>query len=73
MWEALSSRSLQDRAVPYSSVKTGKRGIKVYQHYKIEGYPANIPLIVSENGFGKNDYIETTRPLVVITAPGPGK
>ena len=49
-----------------------KRGIKVYQHYKIEGYPANIPLIVSENGFGKNDYIETTRPLVVITAPGPG-
>lgn len=52
--------------------KLEKRGIKVYQHYKIEGYPANIPLIVSENGFGKNDYIETTRPLVVITAPGPG-
>ena len=51
--------------------KLEKRGIKVYQHYKIEGYPANIPLIVSENGFGKNDYIETTRPLVVITAPGP--
>ena len=52
--------------------KLEKRGIKVYQHYKIEGYPANIPLIVSENGFGKNDYIETARPLVVITAPGPG-
>ena len=52
--------------------KLEKRGIKVYQHYKIEGYPANIPLIVSENGFGKNDYIETTRPLVVVTAPGPG-
>ena len=52
--------------------KLEKRGIKVYQHYKIEGYPANIPLIVSENGFGKNAYIETTRPLVVITAPGPG-
>ena len=52
--------------------KLEKRGIKVYQHYKIEGYPSNIPLIVSENGFGKNDYIETTRPLVVITAPGPG-
>ena len=49
-----------------------KKGIKVYQHYIIEGYPANIPLIVSENGFGKNDYIETTRPLVVVTAPGPG-
>lgn len=49
-----------------------KKNIKVYQHYKIEGYPSNIPLIVSEDGFGKNDYIETTRPLVVITAPGPG-
>ena len=52
--------------------KLEKKNIKVYLHYTIEGYPANIPLIVSENGFGKNDYIETTRPLVVITAPGPG-
>lgn len=49
-----------------------KMGIKVYVHYVIEGYPANIPLIISEDGFGKNDYIETSRPLVVITAPGPG-
>ena len=49
-----------------------KLGIKVYIHYLIEGYPSNIPHIVSEEGFGKNDYIETTRPLVVITAPGPG-
>ena len=49
-----------------------KLGIKVYTHYSIEGYPSNIPLIVSEDGFGKNDYIETTRPLVIITAPGPG-
>lgn len=49
-----------------------KKNIKVYQHYIIEGYPSNIPLIVSDSGFGKNDYIETTRPLVVITAPGPG-
>ena len=47
-------------------------GIKVYHHYLIPGYPANVPLIVSEEGYGKNDYIETTRPLVVITAPGPG-
>jgi len=47
-------------------------GIDVYKHYKIEGYPSNIPLIVSEEGFGKNDYIHTTRELVVITAPGPG-
>lgn len=49
-----------------------KLGIKVYTHYCIEGYPSNIPLIVSDNGFGKNDYIETSRPLVIITAPGPG-
>lgn len=49
-----------------------KLGIKVYMHYVIPGYPANIPMIVSEEGFGKNDYIETSRPLVVITAPGPG-
>ncbi|MCH5338673.1 MAG: DUF1846 domain-containing protein [Acetatifactor sp.] len=53
-------------------VKLEKKGIKVYLHYTIEGYPANVPLIVSENGYGKNDYIETSRPLVVITAPGPG-
>jgi len=49
-----------------------KLGIKVYHHYTIPGYPTNVPFIVSEEGFGKNDYIETTRPLVVITAPGPG-
>ncbi|MBP3705704.1 MAG: DUF1846 domain-containing protein, partial [Clostridia bacterium] len=47
-------------------------GIRVYRHYPIEDYPANIPLIVSEDGFGKNDYIETSRKLVVVTAPGPG-
>lgn len=47
-------------------------GIKVYKHYPIPNYPTDIPLIVSEEGFGKNDYIETTRSLVVITAPGPG-
>ena len=47
-------------------------GIKVYHHYLIPGYPTNVPLIISEDGYGKNDYIETTRPLVVITAPGPG-
>ena len=47
-------------------------GLKVYCHYSIPGYPANIPMIVSDEGFGKNEYIETTRPLVVVTAPGPG-
>ena len=49
-----------------------KLKIKVYTHYNIEGYPSNIPLIVSDEGYGKNDYIETTRPLVIVTAPGPG-
>ena len=47
-------------------------GINVYYHYIIEGYPTNVELIASDEGFGKNDYVETTRPLVVITAPGPG-
>ncbi|MED9914736.1 MAG: DUF1846 domain-containing protein [Acutalibacteraceae bacterium] len=47
-------------------------GVRVFIHYPIEGYPYNIPHIVSEEGFGKNEYIETERPLVVITAPGPG-
>lgn len=46
--------------------------IPVYIHYSINGYPSNIPLIVSDEGYGKNDYIETSRPLVIITAPGPG-
>ena len=52
--------------------KLEKMGIKVYRHYTIEGYPSNIPHIVSDEGFGKNDYIETSRPLVIVTAPGPG-
>ena len=47
-------------------------GIKVYYHYTIEGYPNNVALIDSDDGFGKNDYVETTRPLVIVTAPGPG-
>ena len=47
-------------------------GINVYIHYPIEGYPSNIEHIVSDDGFGKNDYIKTTKPIVVVTAPGPG-
>ena len=47
-------------------------GVKVYRHNRIEGYPHNISRIVSDEGFGKNDYVETTRPLIVLTAPGPG-
>ena len=47
-------------------------GVKVYHHYAIEGYPSNIAHIVSDEGYGKNEFIETTRELVVVTAPGPG-
>jgi len=47
-------------------------GVRVYRHYAIEGYPSNIAHIVSDDGYGKNDFIETTRELVVVTAPGPG-
>ncbi len=47
-------------------------GIKTYCHYLIEGYPHNVQLIASDEGFGKNDYVETERPLVIVTAPGPG-
>ena len=49
-----------------------RMGIKVYYHHTIEGYPNNVALIDSDEGFGRNDYVETTRPLVVVTAPGPG-
>ncbi len=47
-------------------------GIPVYKHYNIEGYPYNVKHIVSDEGFGANEYVETTRPLVLVTAPGPG-
>ena len=47
-------------------------GIRVYRHYPIEGYPSNVELIVSPEGYGKDEYIETSRPLIVVTAPGPG-
>ncbi len=47
-------------------------GIRTYRHYTIPEYPSNLSLVVSDEGFGKNDYIETTRPVVVVTAPGPG-
>jgi uncharacterized protein (UPF0371 family) len=51
--------------------KLERRGVKVYLHYPIANYPADVDFIVSENGFGKNDYIETKSPIVVVTAPGP--
>ena len=49
-----------------------RNGIKSYVHYLIDGYPHNVALIASDGGFGKNDYVETERPLVIVTAPGPG-
>ena len=52
--------------------KLKNNGINVYKSYKINGYPQNIPLIVSDEGLGKNEWVQTTRPLVVVTAPGPG-
>ena len=48
------------------------KGINVYKHYQIEGYPNNVDLVASDDGFGKNEYVKTTKPLVVVTAPGPG-
>ncbi len=67
----LTRFSNQPSAISYES-KLKTLGMKVYRHYSIPGYPSNIPLIVSDEGYGRNDYIETTRPLVVVTAPGPG-
>ncbi|MBR4303889.1 MAG: DUF1846 family protein, partial [Clostridia bacterium] len=67
----ISQFSGQSSALAFKQ-KLERLGIKVYMHYPIEGYPYNIQKIVSPDGFGKNEYIETTRPLVVVTAPGPG-
>ena len=51
--------------------KLERRGVKVYLHYPIDGYPANVDFAVSDKGFGKNEYIETKHPIVIVTAPGP--
>lgn len=61
----------QQSAVAFSK-RLERLGIKTYFHYTIDGYPTNVALIDSEDGFGRNDFVETTRPLVVVTAPGPG-
>jgi uncharacterized protein (UPF0371 family) len=52
--------------------RLNRMNIKTYCHYKIDGYPTNVSLICSDEGFGKDDYVETEKPLVVVTAPGPG-
>jgi len=61
----------QSSAILYKR-KLNRLGVKTYFHHTIEGYPNNVALIDSDEGFGKNDYVETSRPLVVVTAPGPG-
>lgn len=61
----------QESAIAYQK-KLETLGLRVYRHYTIPGYPSNVPLIVSEDGYGKNEYIETERSLIVVTAPGPG-
>lgn len=61
----------QPSAVAYQK-KLESLGLKVYRHYSIPSYPSNIPYIVSDEGYGRNEYIETSRSLVVVTAPGPG-
>ncbi len=61
----------QPNAIAFEN-RLKKLGVRVYRHYPIADYPSNIPLIVSDQGYGENDFIETTRRLVVVTAPGPG-
>lgn len=61
----------QPSAVSYRQ-RLENMGIKTYLHYLIDEYPHNVELIASDNGFGKNDYVKTEKPLVVVTAPGPG-
>ena len=66
------TRYTGQRAAQMFQKKLESMGIKVYRHYPIDNYPADIPFIVSDDGFGKNEYIETEKPVVVVTAPGPG-
>ena len=61
----------QPTAINFEKILTGN-GLNVYHHYSIPNYPTDVDLIVSDEGYGKNDYVETSRRLVVITAPGPG-
>ncbi len=84
LYDILSSRGLYVGSIVISQFsedntsalafqrKLEGHGLKVYRHYHIDGYPSNVSHIVSEDGFGKNEYIETSRKIVVVTAPGPG-
>lgn len=66
------TRFAKSPAVNQFKQRLERKKIKVYRHYSIEGYPNNVAFIVSDKGYGKNEYIETTKPLVIVTAPGPG-
>ncbi len=66
------TRWSEQRAAVMFKQRLESLGVKVFLHYSIEGYPYNVKHIVSDEGFGRNQYVETTRPLVLVTAPGPG-
>ena len=66
------TRYEEQSAVKAFQARLESLGIRVYHHYAIAGYPSDVAHVVSDEGYGRNDYIETTRPLVVVTAPGPG-
>ena len=66
------TRYQEQTAVKAFQARLESLGVKVYRHYDIAGYPSDIAHVVSDEGYGKNEYIETTRELVVVTAPGPG-
>lgn len=60
------------RSIRHFEEKLTQQDINVYHHYFIQGYPNNVEIVISEDGYGKNDFVQTTRPLIVVTAPGPG-
>jgi len=68
----ISQFSEDNKAAVNFENKLKSNGIKVYHHYTIEGYPTDVAHVVSDEGLGKNDYVETSRKVVVVTAPGPG-
>ena len=66
------TRYQEQPAVMQFRAKLERRGVRVYYHYKTAGYPADVDAIVSDIGYGKNEYVQTEKPIVVVTAPGPG-
>lgn len=66
------TRYQEQQAVKLFRAKLERRGVRVYYHYKTAGYPADVDTIVSDMGYGKNEFVKTEKPIVVVTAPGPG-